>query len=146
MHAFVICGWCGSKDTDAEFVDNGVGMQQVSAATCGNCGATQVGPYDEGEIDPEDKKRGWHAGHESSNIAARATRFDGPSIYASDFVNGETMLIQYQGTVHQAFKRLSFSAPTFQMLCGLEVEVADRPPVDAITCFECIAYDAKGRP
>jgi hypothetical protein len=32
------------------------------------------------------------------------------------------------------------------MVCGLEVEVAKRPTVDAITCFNCIAYQAKGRP
>lgn len=41
------CQWCG-KPTDAEFVDTGVGFQQVTAGMChadvGGCGAYQIRP------------------------------------------------------------------------------------------------------
>lgn len=42
------CRWCG-KPTEAEFVDIGVGMQQVTGGMCwpetGGCGALEMGPY-----------------------------------------------------------------------------------------------------
>lgn len=38
------CRWCGSK-TDAEFVDVGVGMVQVTGGECWECGARERGPY-----------------------------------------------------------------------------------------------------
>ncbi|UPW35916.1 hypothetical protein QE320_gp138 [Pseudomonas phage EM] len=37
------CRWCGEK-TDAEFVDVGIGWQQVTGGVCG-CGGYENGPY-----------------------------------------------------------------------------------------------------
>ena len=37
------CRWC-SKETDAEYVDVGVGWVQVSGGQCA-CGAYEMGPY-----------------------------------------------------------------------------------------------------
>ena len=41
------CPICDSTNIDAEFVDIGVGEQQVTPYVCGDCGSWQVGPYDE---------------------------------------------------------------------------------------------------
>ena len=38
------CRWCGS-DTEAEFVDVGVGYVQVTGAHCWECHAYEMGPY-----------------------------------------------------------------------------------------------------
>jgi len=38
------CRWC-SGETDAEFVDVGVGMVQVTGAICWDCNAYEMGPY-----------------------------------------------------------------------------------------------------
>jgi hypothetical protein len=139
------CGWCGSKDTDAEYVDNGVGMQQVTAAVCNHCGAVQIGPYNEEEhTDPEDKRRGWYASGETLSVIAEDEAL--LTIRARDYNNGERMLVEHEGTVHQAFKRVSWADPTFQFACGVETAIAQRPTVDIVTCFNCIAYWAKGRP
>lgn len=37
------CRWCGGE-TDAEFVDVGVGWVQVTGSEC-ECGARELGPY-----------------------------------------------------------------------------------------------------
>ncbi len=41
------CRWCKHK-TYAEFVDVGVGFQQVTGGECYNCGAYEMGPYQTG--------------------------------------------------------------------------------------------------
>lgn len=38
------CRWCGTE-TYAEFVDIGVGFQQVTGGDCFECGARERGPY-----------------------------------------------------------------------------------------------------
>jgi hypothetical protein len=55
------CPYC-DKETYADFVDIGVGMQQVSPFTC-ECGAVQIGPYDkpDGELTADEKRTGWYA-------------------------------------------------------------------------------------
>lgn len=146
----VTCGWCGSIDTDAEFVDNGVGMQQVSAGMCNHCGAVQISPFNaEQHMHPEDVKRGWYASEETLEVMGRDVvdrLVRGSEVRARDYDNGERMLVEHEGTVHQAFKRISWSDPTFQFACGIETAVAQYPAVDVVTCFNCIAYEIKGRP
>jgi hypothetical protein len=145
MHPVVTCGWCGSSDTRFETVDIGVGFQQVTAAECAHCGATQISPddlYDDNcEIDPEDVKRGWYAGSDTEDTIKQdeVERIAREHMFASDYNNGERMLIGLLGTMHAGFKRLSFSRPVFQTICGRESTVCDRPDVEAITCFECIS-------
>jgi hypothetical protein len=54
------CPYCGSEEIDAEFVDIGVGMCQVSPYHCLNCDATEIGKYDEISVTDEEKKIGWY--------------------------------------------------------------------------------------
>ncbi|AYN97232.1 hypothetical protein EAW52_10705 [Pseudomonas sp. LTJR-52] len=38
------CRWCGSQ-TEAEYVDVGIGYQQVTGGQCWDCGALELGPH-----------------------------------------------------------------------------------------------------
>lgn len=56
----VECPYCGTP-TEAEFVDIGVGMQQVTAHACPNCHAVEIGPHDEPvELTEQEKRTGWY--------------------------------------------------------------------------------------
>ncbi len=54
------CPWCHSLDVDAEFVDIGVDMQQVTPYCCGQCGAGQFMPgVTKEDVDAEEWRFGW---------------------------------------------------------------------------------------
>ena len=57
------CGWCGSAELDAEFVDVGVGARgvQVTPYNCGYCGAQELGAHSPhaSQVLPEEARRGW---------------------------------------------------------------------------------------
>lgn len=54
------CPYCGTE-CHAEFVDIGVGMQQVSPYACDECHAVQVGIYDDFESNQRyDEFTGWY--------------------------------------------------------------------------------------
>ena len=54
------CPYCGTE-TEADWVDVGVGMQQCGPYYCENCGASQIGGFDtERDLTPEEKKTGWY--------------------------------------------------------------------------------------
>jgi sarcosine oxidase delta subunit len=56
----VRCPFCDSTRVDAEFVDVGVGMQQVTPYQCGDCLAQQFNPYsDNSAATDEERKVGW---------------------------------------------------------------------------------------
>lgn len=56
----ITCPWCGSSDLEAEFVDIGVGAQQVTPYHCCACGADEMNPYDDNaRATDEERKRGW---------------------------------------------------------------------------------------
>lgn len=58
------CPYCGCY-ADAEFVDIGVGYQQVTPYSCGNCDALQMNPYnDNSRATEEEKKFGWWKGRD----------------------------------------------------------------------------------
>lgn len=52
------CPYCGTM-TQAEFCDVGVGMVQVSPYHCHECQATEAGPYDRLDAQP-DPETGWY--------------------------------------------------------------------------------------
>jgi hypothetical protein len=52
------CPFCGSDNVDANFVDIGVGEQQVTAYCCFDCHACQLGPNDHPE-NAEQEFYGW---------------------------------------------------------------------------------------
>jgi hypothetical protein len=55
------CRWCNSV-TDAEFVDVGVGMVQVTGGLCLECGALEMGPYQtDGRITEVEMATLWRA-------------------------------------------------------------------------------------
>ena len=54
------CPWCGSANVDAEFVDIGVGFQQVTPYRCGDCDALQLGPDSDNATDIE-RRVAWYA-------------------------------------------------------------------------------------
>jgi hypothetical protein len=55
------CPYCGSPSY-AEFVDIGVGMEQCSPYLCENCGASQIGTYDDSNLSSEEERTGWYKG------------------------------------------------------------------------------------
>jgi hypothetical protein len=61
------CPYCGDP-CDAQFVDIGVGMQQVSPYQC-ECGAVEAGPFDSRK--DVDENTGWYApeGYEPSEAS-----------------------------------------------------------------------------
>ena len=54
----VKCPYCGAG-CEAEYVDIGVGMQQVTPRVCHDCHAVEAGPYDKPR-DDYDPKTGWY--------------------------------------------------------------------------------------
>lgn len=55
------CPYCGSV-CDADFVDIGVGYTQCGPFHCDQCGASEIGPYDEERpLSEQEKKTGWYA-------------------------------------------------------------------------------------
>ncbi len=43
----MICPYCNCPDLECDEVDIGVGYQQSGPYVCFDCGAVQIGPYDE---------------------------------------------------------------------------------------------------
>ena len=65
VHGPLACPWCNSTEVDAEFVDNGVGMQQVTPYLCGECGSSELYPDDfkpdrNPPLTPLEAQYGWH--------------------------------------------------------------------------------------
>ena len=54
----VTCPYCDA-DCEAEYVDVGVGLKQVTPHVCDYCHAVQAGPYD-GPRDDYDPETGWY--------------------------------------------------------------------------------------
>lgn len=53
------CRWCKST-TEAEYVDVGVGMVQVTGGECLNCGAHELGHYQtDGPLSEVEMATGW---------------------------------------------------------------------------------------
>lgn len=63
------CPFCSSTNTDAEFVDVGVGFEQVTPYICGDCEAMQIAPhqYSEGRGTEEERAVGWFRGRRPEN-------------------------------------------------------------------------------
>lgn len=55
------CPYCDAV-CDADFVDNGVGLQQCGPFHCEQCGSSQIAPFDEPrELTVQEEKAGWYA-------------------------------------------------------------------------------------
>jgi hypothetical protein len=65
------CPYCG-EECEAEFVDIGVGMQQVTPYECHKCHAYQAGPYDKPEYHQDfDDTLACRMGHQTTNRPRR---------------------------------------------------------------------------
>ncbi|GEA15545.1 hypothetical protein E308F_17890 [Moorella sp. E308F] len=55
------CPYCGTE-CEADWVDVGVGYQQCGPYYCPNCGASEIGPFDDEAriLTDEEKKTGWY--------------------------------------------------------------------------------------
>jgi len=58
----VNCPYCG-RECEAEYVDVGVGMVQVTPHACADCFAIEIGPYDKIDraLTAREKETGWYA-------------------------------------------------------------------------------------
>lgn len=68
------CPYCGAEDCEADWCDIGVGFQQVGPFLCFNCGASQIGPFDENPVTAEEKRTGWF---KPGNLGTTANTFNG---------------------------------------------------------------------
>jgi len=60
------CPFCDSTRVDAEYVDIGVGFQQVTPYTCLDCDSQQMNPYhDNSRATEEERRFGWWKGPDS---------------------------------------------------------------------------------
>lgn len=73
------CPICDSTNIDAEFVDIGVGEQQCSPYSCGDCLSWQVGPYDEPQPDLI-TLHGWYINPENPYLEDLRNRTQGPAL------------------------------------------------------------------
>jgi hypothetical protein len=56
------CPYCGNPDCQADYVDIGIGLQQMSPFYCEGCGACQIGGYDNpAELTEDEKRTHWYA-------------------------------------------------------------------------------------
>jgi hypothetical protein len=65
------CPYCGFTECEADFVDIGVGYQQCGPYYCPECGAVEMGAYDNPKqpLDPEEQKTRWYKGGQSQTCA-----------------------------------------------------------------------------
>jgi hypothetical protein len=144
------CGWCGSDNLSCEYVDIGVGRQQVTPYECISCGAVEMSPdhfsNPDHEIDDEDRRRGWYAGPDSHAVAEflapPRTIAPGQALYARDFVFGQRVLIVWNRLTHVAFKTRTSHNHVFETLCGINGNgVATAPREKHPTCLVCITLE-----
>ena len=58
-----LCPYCKLPTEEPEYVDVGVGYQQVTARGCENCGGVQIGVLDDiSELTTTEVALGWHVG------------------------------------------------------------------------------------
>lgn len=82
------CPYCNML-CDADFVDIGVGFQQCGPYYCQNCGASEIGPYDDERALTEDEKRtGWYGPNSEPGSSA--------NVIGNKVVSHKTMLQAYR--------------------------------------------------
>ena len=147
------CAWCESEDIDVPTVDIGVGEQQVAAAMCGQCGATQIGFLMDADALPEEKQRGWYKGPDTDDYLLhfpeagewltprawthRITGYapgDLDTFTAGDIVYAHGLLAVVHRCVILGFGRGNRVASA---LCGAALRIAFEAPAGAATCLGC---------
>jgi hypothetical protein len=71
------CPYCHHPGCEADWVDVGVGLRQCGPFVCPECGASEVGPYDENQLSDEEKRTGWF---KPGHLGTSANTFNGRHI------------------------------------------------------------------
>lgn len=151
------CAWCEGP-ADAEYVDIGVGLQQVTAACCRDCGAVQMGGYGEDKADAtsEENRRGWWMGPDTEDFMIHVLETDhwynarewvdhmlgvpdnDPRAYR---LHERLFVADLMGVVHEAYTTVYTSMydydRRFQTCCGYILTVAGSGPRRVATCVTC---------
>ena len=80
-HSKATCPYCGFEECEADWCDVEVGYVQCGPFVCFNCGASEVGPYDENPLEPEERRTGWY---KPGNIGSTANTVCGQHINHKD--------------------------------------------------------------
>ncbi len=143
------CGWCGSENLSCEYVDIGIGRQQVTPYECISCGAVEMSPdhftNPDAEVDPEDRRRGWYAGPDSHaaaiHLPAMRISFPGEAVRARDFVFGQRVLVLWHQLTHIAYKTKNSKNDVFETMCGVSFTIAAAPFDKHATCLRCVVLE-----
>lgn len=76
------CPFCGSTNIDCEYVDIGVGFQQVTPYFCSDCLAHQMNPpYDDyPDVTAEERATGWVRGLSAEEIGLPIDGLEQPGL------------------------------------------------------------------
>ena len=109
------CPYCNTV-CRADFVDVGVGFTQCGPFHCDNCGATEIGPYDEERpLTEAEQKRGWYApgsepGSSANVIAGKVvSHVQMRQVYRDEFVGN--LLHDDESYVDAWYARIRKSGP-----------------------------------
>ena len=153
------CGWCDNP-AEAEYVNNGVGMQQVTPAQCGTCGATEGQLSDlERNGEPEELARGWFRGEFTDCYTVRLpdealwltrdalmvrwggkhpaladSRAYGTRVHAANNLSGDPL-------IHACHVGIPWSSGdsdyVFAAHCGQSFRFSTTPSGEPVTCLRC---------
>lgn len=146
------CAWC-EGDADAEYVDIGVGQQQVDPGRCRDCGAVQMGGYGEDKADaiPEENRRRWWMGEDTEDFMIHVLETDrwynarewiehllgipenDPRAYK---LHAYVYVADLMGVVHCAYPEID-GEHVFRTRCGRDLTIAGSGPMPAPTCLAC---------
>lgn len=111
------CPWCQSDRVEAEFVDIGVGNEQVSPYECYDCGAVQVSPGQDVEADDEELRRGWYRGYDDrDSLAQAAPRTE--RIECRNCINSKALVKAGQKRLKDQEQRFNDVKEEFQRVAG----------------------------
>lgn len=146
------CAWCEGP-ADAEYVDIGVGQQQVDAGRCSDCGAVQMGGYGEDKADasPEENRRRWWMGPDTEDYMIHVLETDRwynarewvehlfgipPNDPRAHQMHQRVNVADLGGVVHSAYVEYD-GGHVFRARCGRDLTVAGSGPMSAVTCVTC---------
>lgn len=147
------CAWCEGP-ADAEYVDIGVGQQQVTPAQCRDCGAQQM-RYDDdsAQATPEENRRRWWMGPDTEDYMIHDVDDDAwlnqrqwlermLGIPAFDprahRLNTHIYVGDLMGVVHETYVVVDVSNElAFLSRCGTRIVVASTGAMPGPTCVAC---------
>lgn len=71
------CPYCGNKECEADWCNVEVGMVQCGPYVCRDCGASEIGPFDENTLTETEKEKHWF---EPGHFGTTANTYEGVHI------------------------------------------------------------------